>query len=88
MLWLTVSPPDGVSGNNPHCSSSVGVDVAMNTHMRAVKLILKGKPAISLDQMSVRGSNIRQAKGHVAGAPNQLVHVLLPRPPLNMTAST
>lgn len=36
-----------------------GVDVAMNTHLRAVKLTLKGKPTVSLDQMSVRGSNIR-----------------------------
>lgn len=45
-------------------SRSAGVDVAMNTHLRAVKLILKGKPAISLDQMSVRGSNIRQVARH------------------------
>lgn len=40
-----------------------GVDVAMNTHLRAVKLTLKGKPTVSLDQMSVRGSNIRYAYG-------------------------
>ena len=33
--------------------------MAMNTHLRAVKLTLKGKPTVSLDQMSVRGSNIR-----------------------------
>lgn len=31
----------------------------MNTHLRSVKLTLKGKPTVSLDQMSVRGSNIR-----------------------------
>lgn len=42
-----------------------GVDVAMNTHMRAVKLTLKGKPTISLDQMSVRGSNIRWVTLHL-----------------------
>lgn len=36
-----------------------GVDVAMNTHLRAVKVTPKGKNPISVDQMSVRGNNIR-----------------------------
>ena len=53
---------------------AAGVDIAMNTHMKSVKLILKGKPAVSLDQMSVRGSNIRCASS-VAGT--QIVHVLM-----------
>ena len=44
--------------------SVAGVDIAMNTHMKSVKLLLKGKPAIQLDQMSVRGSNIRRAAFH------------------------
>ena len=36
-----------------------GVDIAMNTHLKAVKLIPKGKNPISMDQLSVRGNNIR-----------------------------
>jgi hypothetical protein len=36
-----------------------GVDVAMNTHLKAVKLMPKGRSPISVDHMSVRGSNIR-----------------------------
>ena len=40
-------------------SSFAGVDIAMNTHLKKVKLILKGKNPIALDHMSVRGNNIR-----------------------------
>ena len=36
-----------------------GVDVAMNTHLKAVKMTIKGRNPVSLDSMSVRGSNIR-----------------------------
>eukprot|EP00877_Chromochloris_zofingiensis_P013749 jgi/Chrzof1/8628/Cz03g18050.t1 len=36
-----------------------GVDVAMNTHLKAVKLMPKGKNPTNIDQMSVRGNNIR-----------------------------
>ena len=36
-----------------------GVDVAMNTHLRTVKVTPKGRNPISVDQMSVRGNNIR-----------------------------
>ena len=39
-----------------HCT---GVDIAMNTHLKMVKLLVKGKPAQNLDSMSIRGSNIR-----------------------------
>lgn len=38
---------------------AAGVDVAMNTHLKAVKLIPKGKNPINLDHMSIRGNNIR-----------------------------
>lgn len=31
----------------------------MNTHLKSVKLVLKGKNPVPLDHMSVRGSNIR-----------------------------
>lgn len=37
----------------------IGVDVAMNTHLKAVKMTIKGRNPVSLDSMSVRGSNIR-----------------------------
>jgi len=36
-----------------------GVDNSMNTHLKAVKLTLKGKEAQSLDTLSIRGNNIR-----------------------------
>jgi len=36
-----------------------GVDVAMNTHLKRVTLMPKGKNPIAVDNMSVRGSNIR-----------------------------
>ncbi|CAH8251003.1 unnamed protein product [Arabidopsis lyrata] len=36
-----------------------GVDVSMNTHLKAVKLTLKGKNPVTLDHLSVRGNNIR-----------------------------
>ncbi len=38
---------------------NTGVDIAMNTHLKNVKLILKGQPAVQLDSMSVRGNQIR-----------------------------
>lgn len=37
----------------------LGVDIAMNTHLKAVKMTIKGRNPISLDSLSVRGSNIR-----------------------------
>lgn len=36
-----------------------GMDVHMNTHLKAVKLTLKGRDTVSVDTMSIRGSNIR-----------------------------
>jgi small nuclear ribonucleoprotein D1 len=36
-----------------------GVDVSMNTHLRAVKLTVKGKETIALDHITIRGNNIR-----------------------------
>eukprot|EP00658_Telonema_sp_P-2_P023634 TRINITY_DN19476_c0_g1_i17.p2 TRINITY_DN19476_c0_g1~~TRINITY_DN19476_c0_g1_i17.p2 ORF type:complete len:117 (+),score=26.32 TRINITY_DN19476_c0_g1_i17:233-583(+) len=36
-----------------------GVDNSMNTHLKSVKLTLKGKEAQNLDSLSIRGNNIR-----------------------------
>ena len=36
-----------------------GVDVAMNTHLKAVKMTLKNKEPQNLESLSIRGSNIR-----------------------------
>uniref|UniRef100_A0A0M3IGE1 Small nuclear ribonucleoprotein Sm D1 n=1 Tax=Ascaris lumbricoides TaxID=6252 RepID=A0A0M3IGE1_ASCLU len=37
----------------------MGVDVAMNTHLRAVKMSVKNREPIQLDTLSIRGNNIR-----------------------------
>uniref|UniRef100_A0A0G4HVG4 Small nuclear ribonucleoprotein Sm D1 n=1 Tax=Chromera velia CCMP2878 TaxID=1169474 RepID=A0A0G4HVG4_9ALVE len=36
-----------------------GVDVAMNTHMKNVKMTIKHKNPVSMDHLTVRGNNIR-----------------------------
>merc|ERR1711959_206302 len=36
-----------------------GVDIAMNTHLKAVKIMVAEKLPIIIDQMSIRGSKIR-----------------------------
>ena len=33
--------------------------MSMNTHLKTVKMTLKNKPPVSLDTLSIRGSNIR-----------------------------
>ena len=37
----------------------LGVDVSMNTHLKAVKLTVKGREAVALDHLTIRGNNIR-----------------------------
>ncbi|CAL9148850.1 unnamed protein product [Musa hybrid cultivar] len=37
----------------------IGVDISMNTHLKTVKLTVKGKNPVTLDHLSVRGNNIR-----------------------------
>lgn len=36
-----------------------GVDVSMNTHLKTVKLTIKGNDPINLDHLTIRGNNIR-----------------------------
>ena len=50
-----------------------GVDIAMNTHLKNVKLILKGQSAQPLDSMSVRGNQIRY---FVAGPQQIFMHLI------------
>ena len=46
--------------NGTICTGTVtGVDMAMNTHLKKVKLQLKGKNPISMESISIRGNNIR-----------------------------
>lgn len=37
----------------------VGVDMSMNTHLKSVKMTVKGREPIALDSLSLRGNNIR-----------------------------
>lgn len=37
----------------------IGVDVSMNTHLKAVKLTVKGRETLALDHLTIRGNNIR-----------------------------
>ena len=37
----------------------IGVDMSMNTHLRAVKMTVKNKDPVNLDSLSIRGNNIR-----------------------------
>jgi len=36
-----------------------GVDIAMNTHLKTVKMTVKGKNPVNLPSLSIRGNNIR-----------------------------
>jgi hypothetical protein len=38
---------------------SVGVDISMNTHLKTVKMTVKGKNPVDLESLSIRGNNIR-----------------------------
>jgi len=37
----------------------IGVDLAMNTHLKTVKMTLKGKNPVALEYLSIRGNAIR-----------------------------
>jgi small nuclear ribonucleoprotein D1 len=36
-----------------------GVDVAMNTHLKTVKMTIKNRDPVQLEALSIRGNNIR-----------------------------
>ena len=36
-----------------------GTDVAMNTHLKSVKMTIKNRDPVNLETLSVRGNNIR-----------------------------
>jgi small nuclear ribonucleoprotein D1 len=56
---LPTSIPALSPSNPPPTPLPLGVDIAMNTHLKAVKLLPKGRNPVSVDQLSVRGANIR-----------------------------
>eukprot|EP01068_Selenidium_serpulae_P012059 Selendium_serpulae@DN5763_c0_g1_i3.p1 len=37
----------------------IGVDNGMNTHLKAVKMTVKGRSMVSVDHLTLRGNNIR-----------------------------
>ena len=39
--------------------SPSGVDISMNTHLKAVKMTVKGRETVMLDHLTIRGNNIR-----------------------------
>jgi len=46
------------NGTQVH-GSITGVDIAMNTHLKTVKMTIKNRDPISLESLTVRGNNIR-----------------------------
>merc|ERR1712125_41216 len=37
----------------------VGVDMSMNTHLKTVKMTVRGKNPVNLDFLTIRGNNVR-----------------------------
>ena len=58
-LWPFQGTPHTMYWVRDRVLLPAGVDIAMNTHLKNVKLILKGQSAQPLDSMSVRGNQIR-----------------------------
>jgi small nuclear ribonucleoprotein D1 len=47
------------SGISLNSICTTGVDVAMNTHLKTVKMTIKNREPIQLETLSLRGNNIR-----------------------------
>ena len=46
--------------NGTVCHGTItGVDMSMNTHLKAVKMTIKGKDPVQLESLSIRGNNVR-----------------------------
>merc|ERR1712168_962707 len=46
--------------NGTVCHGTItGVDMSMNTHLKAVKMTIKGKDPVQLETLSIRGNNVR-----------------------------
>jgi small nuclear ribonucleoprotein D1 len=41
------------------CGLLAGVDISMNTHLKSVKMTVKGKNPVNIDTLSIRGNNVR-----------------------------
>ena len=52
---VTMELKNGVQVNG----TITGVDMSMNTHLKAVKLTVKNRDPISVDSITIRGNNIR-----------------------------
>ena len=52
---VTIELKNGVQVNG----TITGVDMSMNTHLKAVKLTVKNRDPISVDSITIRGNNIR-----------------------------
>ncbi len=52
---VTIELKNGVQVNG----TITGVDMSMNTHLKAVKLTVKNRDPISVDTLTIRGNNIR-----------------------------
>ena len=52
---VTIELKNGVQVNG----TITGVDMSMNTHLKAVKLTVKNKEPINVETITIRGNNIR-----------------------------
>ena len=91
-LWLVRDGMDACGSVydiiTPHHTTShhvAGVDNALNTHLKTVKLTSKGKEPVQLDTMSVRGNTVRYVCAsfprdcHVLTSPGHPARLAAPR---------
>ncbi len=56
---IVVGTVTGKHSPSINSTYSIGVDISMNTHLKAVKMTVKGKETIALEHLTIRGNNIR-----------------------------